>query len=278
MSFCSHCGSELPEGSRFCARCGSKITASSAEETQFNDSFAEESSVLPCDHTVQNSEILPAAPQSVTETTINPQQLPTPTAQKKTGPSVKTILIITGTAVLFLMIIAVAITVFTVANNIRNNDIPDVIQEIEDNDLSYDEDWIDEITDDVFSDENNNEGETFPLDADYIASFFAAELPDSWEGHCTIYENNDGNAVTFVNTENEDAGYGGTLVTIARYTMDEDISFLPNYQIIATDSDYDYIAVFPTDTQYDSISAERSDLYLKMSEDIDYFLENLTFF
>ena len=187
MSFCSHCGSELPEGSRFCARCGSKITASSAEETQFNDSFAEESSVLPGDHTVQNSEILPAAPQSVTETTINPQQLPTPTAQKKTGPSVKTILIITGTAVLFLMIIAVAITVFTVANNIRNNDIPDVIQEIEDNDLSYDEDWIDEITDDVFSDENNNEGQTFPLDADYIASFVASELPDSCVRHCTIY-------------------------------------------------------------------------------------------
>ncbi len=277
MSFCSHCGSELPEGSRFCARCGSKITASSAEETQFNDSFAEESSDLTDDYSVQNSKTIPAAPQSVTETVPNRQQQ-LPAVQKKTGPSVKTILIITGAAVLFLMIVAVAITVFTVAANIRNNDIPDVIQEIEDNDLSYDDDWINEITDDVFSDENNNEGETFPLDADYIASFFAAELPDSWEGHCTIYENNDGNAVTFVNTENEDAGYGGTLVTIARYTMDEDISFLPNYQIIATDSDYDYIAVFPTDVQYDTIDAERSSLYSAMKEDIDAFLEDLTFF
>ena len=275
MSFCSHCGNELPEGSRFCARCGSKIVSAPTEETQSGESFAENNSDVAGNNGMTDKEILTGPPQDVTAAAANQQQV---TVNNKSGVSTKKILIITGIAILALLFLAVAITVFTAANYMRNQNIPDVIQEIEDNDLQYDDDWINEITDNVFSDEENDSDASFPVDADYIASFFAAELPDSWEGHCTIYENNNGNSVTFVNSENEDAGYGGTLVTIARYGMDEDISFLPSYQIIATDSSYDYIAIFPGDAQYDPIDSERSDLYLKMYEDIDDFLEDLTFF
>lgn len=59
-----------------------------------------------------------------------------------------------------------------------------------------------------------------------------------------------------------DSGYGGTVVTVRAYDPD-DTSYLelPRYQIAGKSSDKVYVAIFPTDLQYDASNAVQTDEY-----------------
>ena len=63
----------------------------------------------------------------------------------------------------------------------------------------------------------------------------------------------DDSAIRFYYPQAAESGYGGHIMTIRAYGWgDNSYSELPSYQIAGLSSDKKYVAIFPTDVQYDS--------------------------
>ena len=163
-----------------------------------------------------------------------------------------------------MLLFAGGLTVFAVVGGER----------VPDNDFygtDYDDSWDDWDSD--WGDWDDVDG-TGLTDHEYHGTFAEVSIPDSWRSHYNVTDN--GDSVTFYNVENAEAGFGGTLVTINRYPAGEDYSFLPDYKVIYSAPNYTYIAVYPTDLQYDSDDEDLTALYQKMASELtDSFLWNI---
>lgn len=104
----------------------------------------------------------------------------------------------------------------------------------------------------------------------YDAGKFTLELPEEWEDHCTIEKDEyDGMEwVAFYQKECHRQIEGiGWLFSIAGYP-DDSYKEQPSYEVIDTAGDLTYVAVFPTDVQFEGASKSAVKQYQKMSGQI----------
>lgn len=78
--------------------------------------------------------------------------------------------------------------------------------------------------------------------------------------------------MTFYNTENDVAGYGGLLLSICRYAPGEEYQNIPNYRVLSETDAYTYLAVYPSDVQFDYYDTDLTSLYQEMAEDAETIL------
>ena len=295
MAYCSYCGSKIEEDARFCAACGRELppaeTADSAAEaetpapeettTAEEPATAKEETAAP---PVDDAEAPPAAEQpSVSASPENaaPEINPiTPTNQVQnggTGLKPKWILIIAGGVTALLLVLAIFITVFAIARHAGERDLSTLIRDFDRQEEPFDiDDW--DNWDDWDYDYDDEFDYIDPSDYDYHNDFLAADFPTSWQGHYIVHESDDGNAVTFCSSENELAGFGGRLVTVARYKNRSDYENLPSYELIFSDDSYDYVAIYPTDVQFNNEDQALAALYRQMNDDLGEFIEDMEFF
>lgn len=285
MAYCSRCGAEILENARFCTGCGAPIEsnskpAASAEPVETGASVEPTTPVTPAAPTPASTPVSPvvppvsgnagyeAPPSGYSTETEDPfsvgaaQEDVFTGLKKKMTP--KKFLIFSGIIAAALLLFAGGLTVFAVVGGER----------VPDNDFygtDYDDSWDDWDSD--WGDWDDVDG-TGLTDHEYRGTFAEVSIPDSWRSHYNVTDN--GDSVTFYNVENAEAGFGGTLVTINRYPAGEDYSFLPDYKVIYSAPNYTYIAVYPTDLQYDSDDEDLTALYQKMASELtDSFLWNI---
>ena len=95
---------------------------------------------------------------------------------------------------------------------------------------------------------------------------FSLTMPASWEG--AFAHRHDGNVVKFYELSNHLYEGNGHLFTVRFMPKEVDIVF-PDYKLLGTYGDYNVIALFPTDVQFDYTDADRTANYQKMAEEVN---------
>lgn len=109
----------------------------------------------------------------------------------------------------------------------------------------------------------------------FQASDFSLRLPESWEGCCETSETTEG-GVTYIafyaKKCREEIPDGGWLFSVAAF-LDDSYFELPSYKEIDMWEDVSYIAVYPTDVQFEGASKAAKRQYKKMAKAVDDILE-----
>ncbi|MDO4345033.1 MAG: hypothetical protein Q4C50_09550 [Eubacteriales bacterium] len=117
-----------------------------------------------------------------------------------------------------------------------------------------------------------SEGSAY-LETDHFTIYFPGDI--SWD-----YESVDNNTLIIYYTPAKDAGFGGRVVTIKAYDWaDNSYEDIPEYSIAGLDSEKKYVAIFPTDLQYDPSDSTQEAEYgrmLKVAKRMDCEDEKLT--
>lgn len=261
MPFCPNCGNRLQESDKFCPECGNAVAAAAeaAAESDFE--------------TAEKTEACDEAPAAPAVPLVKPEQ---PAAGDASSGSVnkslvKKIFFISGFVVFAMLVVGGILTAIAAANGPRTTFPEDPYVSLSD---SNDEDAWDEYFDSEEDYDDYFDGTDFD-DTYYYGAFLSAEIPDDWRGHYAAEET--GDSVIFYNTDNRDAGFGGTLVTVARYT-DDSYKSLPSYSVIYNGKAYTYVAIFPTDVQYNGDDTALKHRYLDMYDEVrDDLLEDMRF-
>lgn len=96
----------------------------------------------------------------------------------------------------------------------------------------------------------------------FETSHFTIYLPGSVEWDYAVL---DDTAIKFYYTPAHRSGYGGCFVTIKAFDRgDNSYEDIPDYKIAATSSDKKYVAILPTDLQYDGSDADQAEEYGKL--------------
>lgn len=115
----------------------------------------------------------------------------------------------------------------------------------------------------------------------YSNELFSLTLPSSWADCYTVSESNVGDARFFAFNEvnNAEAGFGGRLFTIGCYPFGaEDMWYeLPSYDEIGESFSGKFIALYPTDVQYDSTDGTLTDMYKTLADDVPDILRGISF-
>lgn len=104
------------------------------------------------------------------------------------------------------------------------------------------------------------------LETDHFSLYLPGDIP--WE-----YEAVDNVTVSIYYPPAREAGYGGHVVTIKAYDWgDNEYEELPGWSVAGVDNEKKYIAVFPTDVQFDpgdSVQASEYGRLLKVAQRMD---------
>lgn len=105
---------------------------------------------------------------------------------------------------------------------------------------------------------------------------FSLTMPASWDG--AFAHRTDGNSVSFYElTNNQYDAHSGHLFTIRFMSKEIDIEF-PSYKLLGTYGDYNVIAMFPTDVQFNFDDKAMADKYIAMSEEVNGVIETFAYF
>lgn len=103
----------------------------------------------------------------------------------------------------------------------------------------------------------SSEGSSF-IETDHFSLYLPQDI--SWE-----YKVVDNNTISIYYTPAKDAGFGGHVVTIKAYDWgDNAYSDIPEYSIAGLSNDKKYVAIYPTDLQYDSSDSTQKEEYGRM--------------
>lgn len=236
MAYCSNCGAKLDADANFCKDCGTPVPADvknmEAQQGQGGENAAKTE--------------VPLQPQPTTTYAV-----PQPPRKKFTA---KMFLLIAGAVMAGIILISIVITCVSVVGH----DLTGFHFNNDDSNYYYDNGYDDS------SDSGDDYSEYF--DDYYYGDFFMAEIPDSWEGHYDYTESD--SCVTFYNTDNDDAGYGGVLFAVCRYDQGTDMEEeLPDYEYLGEDDDYIYVLALPTDVEYGYEDESLTAIYQEMMDD-----------
>ena len=259
MAYCSNCGAELADNAKFCKECGTPVPV--------QDEMKEEP--------VADGEPLPeaAVQEAAPAAAASPAAADPLPAKKQFGK--KKFFIFAGSILGGVILISLILTITAVAGSDRDFSMRDLFghHDYYDNynyDYDYDDgyDYGDDYDYDYDYDYDSDDG-GYSVDT-YFGDFFYADIPYSWEGHYDYDEAND--VVTFYNTENAAAGYGGVLLSICRYAPGSDYQSVPNYRVLSETDAYTYIVAYPSDVQYDYNDTALTSLYQEMTADAEITL------
>lgn len=105
-------------------------------------------------------------------------------------------------------------------------------------------------------------------------SKFEMKLPLSWQNHYILEEYENGN-ISLYNKENYEAFGGGLLVSIVSYLDSEEINYLPAYDLLEEKNGCYYVAIYPTDVQFEPNSQMLADIYNNQYNDLSDVLDTL---
>ena len=109
-----------------------------------------------------------------------------------------------------------------------------------------------------------SEGQVF-LQGDYITLYVNTE--DYNNGLIGWEANAEGDILEIYYTRAHDSGYGGNLVMLMAFDWGENgYESFPNYKIASLTEDKKYIAVFPTDLQYNSEDSVQAEEYARLRQ------------
>ncbi|HMM06430.1 MAG TPA: zinc ribbon domain-containing protein [Clostridiales bacterium] len=253
MAYCSNCGVKLSENDKFCKECGAPVSVQDA----IKEKPAADGQSLP----------EAAAQEAVAADTAVPAAALVFPAKKYF--SRKKFFIFAGSAFGGVLLLSLIITIVAVAGSDRSFTMRDLFDHYE-YDYGYDYDYDYGYDDYDYDYDYDYDAEGGYYGGTYYGDFFYAEIPDSWMGHYECDESYD--AVTFYNTENDMAGYGGLLLSICRYAPGDDYQSIPNYQILSETDAYTYVAVYPSDVQYNYEDTALTSLYQEMTADAEITL------
>ena len=115
--------------------------------------------------------------------------------------------------------------------------------------------------------------------AQFETDYFTISLPGDLEWD---YEIDGRDSISFIYTPAKEAGVGGRFLEIIAYDWgDNEYEAWPHWQIAGLDADKKYIAILPTDVQYDytdSVQTEEYQRLFKCAERCDQDNENTIFF
>ena len=98
----------------------------------------------------------------------------------------------------------------------------------------------------------------------YRASDFSLKLPAAWENNYTVYtqgkKTENGSYVTFYAKKCHEETGEGFVFGITRY-KDNSYTDLPDYELVGRWNNVSYVAVFPTDVQFEGASKEATKQY-----------------
>lgn len=111
--------------------------------------------------------------------------------------------------------------------------------------------------------------------------YFSIAIPDSWAGNYSYSitpETGGGYSLRFSEKQSKAAGFGGHIFTIV--LCGTDYSEFPSYEYIGNFSvpsgnHFDFLAVYPSDVQFDGRDGEAAAVYTKMSQSVDYMLSSV---
>lgn len=99
-----------------------------------------------------------------------------------------------------------------------------------------------------------SEGSSY-LETDYFSLYLPGDI--SWE-----YKTVDNTAISIYYTPAKEAGYGGHVVTIRAYDwMDNEYADFPSWSMAGLSNEKKFVAVFPTDVQFNLDDAVQSEEY-----------------
>ncbi len=236
--YCQNCGKELEPNASFCRNCGKAVTFEEPRETEAG-------------------------------------------RQKEKG--ISNPVIITGMICATVIILAIAMMMFLSLSRNKNQakhseapeegasvDLPadkaaEIPTEIPAAEMKPQQELSDE-TEDVLKEQP--ERESLP----FSTTNFYMELPGSWAGHYDVKKGE--NYYSYYNVENAEAGYGGVLFSITSYYSEDEWKDLPDYRFLAQKDGVYYVALFPTDVQFDMEDEENMQLYYEMKEDVETILDS----
>lgn len=99
-------------------------------------------------------------------------------------------------------------------------------------------------------------------------------LPMEWSDHYYI-DALSSEHTSVRNMENYKAFGGGWLFSIIKYSSREEFEYLPAYELLQEKNGYYYVAMFPTDVQFDYNSEELTEIYNSMYDQVDEILRTL---
>lgn len=106
---------------------------------------------------------------------------------------------------------------------------------------------------------------TFTLKA---ASDFTLKLPASWKGNYIVKRSkkkNHGSYVAFYSRKCHTQTKDGWLFSIIRY-KDDSYKKEPSYELVGRGHGYNYVAIYPTDVQYEGATKSAQKQYIKMNK------------
>ena len=110
-------------------------------------------------------------------------------------------------------------------------------------------------------------------------SDFSLKLPDSWENNFIVEigakKKKEYSCVTFYAKECYNWDKSGWLFSIGRFT-NESYQELPSYELVGRWGDVSYVAVFPTDVQFDSATKEAAKQYQLLEKSVEKVVRSIT--
>lgn len=100
-----------------------------------------------------------------------------------------------------------------------------------------------------------------------VTSDYTLKLPGSWKGNY-IMKRNGKNSVSFYAKKCYKQKKAGWLFSIEK-CKDESYEDAPSYELVGRWGDYDYVAMYPTDVQFEGATKSAAKQYRKMSKDVE---------
>ena len=92
------------------------------------------------------------------------------------------------------------------------------------------------------------------------------QIPEDWEDYYLVKPNVEDDALAFYCDDLTD--YGGWLFSIA-LVVEEQIEYLPSYDILQQTSRGTLVAIYPTDVQFEGAPEELQQRYQKMAAEVE---------
>lgn len=122
---------------------------------------------------------------------------------------------------------------------------------------------------------NGDKDRGIVIDTDY----FSIEVPNYWEGlyeYQIFDEQVYGYSLILYEKESYQSMNAGHLMSISLYSVEEDYTYLPSYELLGTletgDKTYNVLVEYPTDVQFEE---DHADEYQNLSKDMDEIIETI---